>query len=44
MNKNEYSLFLRVENLDIDAFFHCNDLTYLNNGEEGYKNIKKAIK
>ena len=34
VNKNEYSLFVKVENLEIDAFLHCNDLTYLNNGEE----------
>ena len=34
VNKNEYSLFVKIENLDIDAFLHCNDLTYLNNGEE----------
>ena len=34
VNKNEYSLFVKMENLDIDAFLHCNDLTYLNNGED----------
>ena len=34
VNKNEYSLFVKMKNLDIDAFLHCNDLTYLNNGEE----------
>ena len=34
VSKNEYSLFVKMENLDIDAFLHCNDLTYLNNGEE----------
>ena len=34
VSKNEYSLFLKVEDLDIDAFLHCNDLTYLNNAEE----------
>ena len=33
-SKNEYSIFLKVDGLDIDAFLHCNDLTYLNNGEE----------
>ena len=32
INKNEYSLFLKIEGLDIDVFLHCNDLTYLNNG------------
>jgi small subunit ribosomal protein S1 len=33
-SKNEYSIFLKVNGLDIDAFLHCNNLTYLNNGEE----------
>ena len=33
-SKNEYSIFLKINNLDIDAFLHCNDLTYLTNGEE----------
>jgi len=34
ISKNEYSLFLKVDGLDIDAFLHCNDLTYLTNAEE----------
>ena len=33
-SKNEYSIFLKVNGLDIDAFLHCNNWTYLNNGEE----------
>ena len=44
VNKNEYSLFLNVENLEIDAFLHCNDLTYLNNGEEELEKYKKGDK
>ena len=44
VNKNEYSLFVNVENLDIDAFLHCNDLTYLNNGEEELKKYSKGDK
>ena len=44
VNKNEYSLFIKVENLDIDAFLHCNDLTYLNNGEEELTKYKKGDK
>ncbi len=46
VNKNEYSLFVSVKDLDIDAFLHCNDLTYLNNGEEELKkyNIDDKIK
>ena len=41
VNKNEYSLFVNIKDLDIDAFLHCNDLTYLNNGEEELKNLKR---
>ena len=46
VNKNEYSLFVSVKDLDLDAFLHCNDLTYLNNGEEELKkyNINDKIK
>ena len=43
-NKNEYSLFCKLEDLDIDAFLHCNDLTYLNNGEEELAKFKKGDK
>ena len=44
VNKNEYSLFVKVQDLDIDAFLHCNDLTYLNNGEEELNKYKKGDK
>ena len=44
VNKNEYSLFVKIENLDVDAFLHCNDLTYLNNGEEELSKYKKGDK
>ena len=44
VNKNEYSLFVKIEDLDIDAFLHCNDLTYLNNGEEELNKYKKGEK
>ncbi len=44
VNKNEYSLFVKIENLDIDAFLHCNDLTYSNNGEQELNNYKKGDK
>ena len=43
-NKNDYSLFVGIENLEIDAFLHCNDLTYLNNGEEELQKYKKGDK
>ncbi len=44
VNKNEYSLFVKVGNLEIDAFLHCNDLTYSNNGEQELGNYKKGDK
>ena len=44
VNKNEYSLFVKIENLDVDAFLHCNDLTYFNNGEEELAKYKKGEK
>ena len=44
VNKNEYSLFVNIQDLEIDAFLHCNDLTYLNNGEEELKKYKKGDK
>ena len=42
VNKNEYSLFIRIGDLEIDAFLHCNDLTYSNNGEQELNNYKKG--
>ena len=44
VNKNEYSLFVKTDDLDIDMFLHCNDLTYLNNGEEELAKYKKGDK
>ena len=44
VNKNEYSLFVSVKDLDLDAFLHCNDLTYLNNGEEELEKYNKGDK
>ena len=44
VNKNEYSLFVKVGNLEIDTFLHCNDLTYSNNGEQELNNYKKGDK
>ena len=41
---NEYAIYLKIENLNIDAFLHCNDLTYLNNGEEELKKYQKGDK
>ena len=44
VNKNEYSLFVKIEDIEIDTFLHCNDLTYLNNGEEELTKYKKGDK
>ena len=44
VNKNEYSLFVKVKDIEVDAFLHCNDLTYLNNGEEELSKYKKGDK
>ena len=43
VNKNEYSLFVKIEELEVDAFLHCNDLTYLNNGEEELSKYKYIL-
>ncbi len=44
VSKNEYSMFLKIEGLDVDAFCHCNDLTYSNNAEEELEKYKKGDK
>ena len=41
---NEYAIYIKINDLDIDAFLHCNDLTYSNNGEEELKKYKKGDK
>ena len=44
INKNEYSLFVKIGDLDVDTFLHCNDLTYLNNSEEELTKYSKGDK
>ena len=44
VSKNEYALFVKIEDLEIEAFLHCNDLTFLNNGEEELNKYKKGDK
>ena len=44
VNKNDYSLFVKVGDLQVDTFLHCNDLTYSNNGEQELNNFKKGDK
>ena len=43
-NKNEYSLFVKLKDFDIEGFLHCNDLTYLNHGEDELAKYKKGDK
>ena len=40
----EYAIYLKIDELDIDAFLHCNDLTYGNYPERELKNYKKGDK
>ncbi len=40
----EYALYLKIDNLEIDAFLHCNDLTYEKNSEVELKKYKKGDK
>jgi len=44
VSKNEYSIFLKIDDLDIDAFLHCNDLTYNTDGEKELEKYKKGDK
>ena len=44
VNKNEYSLFVKVDDIEIDTFLHCNDLTYSSNGEQELNKYKKGDK
>ena len=44
VSKNEYSLFVKIGDIEVDTFLHCNDLTYLNNGEEELAKYKKGDK
>ena len=40
----EYAIYLTIDELDIDAFLHCNDLAYGNDSEGELKNYKKGDK
>ena len=42
VNKNEYALFLKIKDTEIDTFCHCNDLTFLNDTEEELNKYKKG--
>ena len=41
---NDYAIYLTLDGYDIDAFLHCNDLTYAKNAEEELKKYKKDDK
>ena len=41
---NEYAIYLKIDDLEIDAFLHCNDLSYTENTEEELKKYKKGDK
>ena len=41
---NEYAIYLKIDDLEIDAFLHCNDLSYSENAEEELKKYKKGDK
>ena len=42
-SSNEYALYIKLDNFDIDGFLHANDLSYINKPEEELKNLKKEI-
>ena len=41
---NEYAIYLKINDLEIDAFLHCNDLSYAENAEEELKKYQKGDK
>ena len=43
-NSNEYALYVKLDNFDVDGFLHANDLSYKNNPDEEIKKYKKGDK
>ncbi len=41
---NEYAIYLKLDEFDIDGFLHANDLSFTNNPEEELKKYKKGDK
>ena len=41
---SEYALYIRLDGLELDAFCHCNDLTYRKDSEAELKKYKKGDK
>ena len=43
-NMNDYALYVRLENFEIDSFLHANDISYTGKPEQEIKNFKKGDK
>ena len=41
---NEYALYVKLDNFDIDGFLHANDLSYTSNPDDELKKYKKGEK
>ena len=41
---SEYALYVKIDDLEIDAFLHCNDLTYEKDSESELKKYNKGDK
>ena len=41
---NEYALYVKLDNFDIDGFLHANDLSFVNKPEEELRKYKKGDK
>ena len=38
--QNDYAIYVKIEGYDLDAFLHCNDLSYTKDPETELKNYK----
>ena len=43
-NMNEYAIYIKLDNFEVDAFLHANDISYSGNPEEELKKFKKGEK
>ena len=43
-NMNEYAIYVKIENFDVDAFLHANDLAYSGKPENELKKYRKGDK
>ena len=41
---NEYAIYVKLGEFDIDGFLHANDLSHLNNPDEELKNLEKETR